>query len=227
MRERAQASVETIALMAAAARARGSARCSASCASAPPLASALGAALSGVVAPGKATAPGLDGLERALLAGATSHRAGRPDAARPAHASPLATRPAAAQTQRSRPILRRSSHARSPDAAIDAEPDDIAVVDRATRGRMGARPPPSRAPAPRADLAIGFACVSGRLFSLAQRSRPDGRRARPTRSSRATPRATLVSLSHGLRDVVLRRPPGSGLAVVADGEAAARGGARG
>ena len=61
MRERAQASVETIALMAAAAAlaaalALGVVRLG------PPLASVIGQALAGVVAPAAPTAPGLDDL---------------------------------------------------------------------------------------------------------------------------------------------------------------------
>ena len=71
MRERGQASVETIALIAAvlalaAALLFGIARFG------PPLATTLGQALSGVFGPGAPTAPGLDGLESALLAAATS-----------------------------------------------------------------------------------------------------------------------------------------------------------
>jgi hypothetical protein len=71
MRERGQASVETVGLIAAvlalaAAVLFGIVRFG------PPLATTLGAALSGVVNPGAPTAPGLDGLESALLAAATS-----------------------------------------------------------------------------------------------------------------------------------------------------------
>ena len=71
MRERGQASVETVALIAAvlalaAALLFGIARFG------PPLATTLGQAIAGVFEPGVATAPGLDGLESALLAGATS-----------------------------------------------------------------------------------------------------------------------------------------------------------
>jgi len=77
MRERAQASVETIALLAvalalAAALAFGVARLG------PPLAATFGQVLSGISAPGTAHAPGLDGLERALLDGATSRDAHAP-----------------------------------------------------------------------------------------------------------------------------------------------------
>jgi len=77
MRERAQASVETIALLAAAialaaALAFGVARLG------PPLAATLGQVLAGGSPPGTAQAPGLDGLERALLDGATGPDAGGP-----------------------------------------------------------------------------------------------------------------------------------------------------
>src|SRR5260221_14734751 len=71
MRERAQASVETIALLAAvialaAALMLGVARLG------PPLAGSIGDALSGAFDPGAAVAPGIDPFERLLVASATS-----------------------------------------------------------------------------------------------------------------------------------------------------------
>ena len=78
----------------------------------PPFASALREALSGVFASGSATAPSLDGLERALLAGATGHGRRRPDDARPARASALATRsPRRRHGVRGRPETTRRARA--------------------------------------------------------------------------------------------------------------------
>ncbi len=128
MRERAQASVETAALMAAAAAlvaalALGVIRFG------PPLASVIGQALSGIVAPAVPLAPGLDDLERALLAAATSADADGPTLldVRTQLRSRLAPSAAdAAFAAVIRPLVARTLAADS----IASEPGSIAIVKR-------------------------------------------------------------------------------------------------
>ena len=77
MRERGQASVETVALIAVA-LAVAAALLLGVAGFGPAFTSTLVRALSGVIAPGSERAPGLDGLEVALLDGATSPDADGP-----------------------------------------------------------------------------------------------------------------------------------------------------
>jgi hypothetical protein len=130
MRERGQASVEAVALMAAAVAlaavlAVGVVRLG------PPFASVLRQALSGIVAPGSATAPGLDGLERALLAGATSADADGPTMLDlRSHLRSRLDRAAAdtAFAATLKPLVERALA----DAGIETQPGDVTLVDRAS-----------------------------------------------------------------------------------------------
>jgi hypothetical protein len=130
MRERGQASVEAVALMAAAVAlaavlAVGVVRLG------PPFASVLREALSGIVAPGSATAPGLDGLERALLAGATSADADGPTVLDlRSHLRSRLDRAAAdtAFAATLKPLVERALA----DAGIETQPGDVTLVDRAS-----------------------------------------------------------------------------------------------
>jgi hypothetical protein len=131
MRERGQASVETIALTAAAV-ALAAALTMGVIRLGPPLASALGHALSGVVAPTDAArAPGLDALERALLAGATGPAADGPtllDLRTRLGARLDRPRADAVLASILRPLVDRALAAKS----IRSKPESITIVDRAT-----------------------------------------------------------------------------------------------
>src|SRR6185436_5989737 len=97
----------------------------------PPFASVVREALSGVFASGSPTAPSLDGVERALLAGTTSADADGPTVLDlRAHLRARLDRPAAdtAFSAVLKPLVERALA----DAAIEAEPGDITVVDRAS-----------------------------------------------------------------------------------------------
>ena len=97
----------------------------------PPLASTVGRTFAGLVEPGAPRAPGLDGLERALLNGATSLRANGPTLLdlRTRLRSRLDRRAADAAFAASLgPLVARTLAAN----AIAAEAEDILVVDRAS-----------------------------------------------------------------------------------------------
>ena len=215
MRERAQASVETIALMAAALA----------------LAAAL---LLGVVRLGTAARRGARPGALRRLARAAIRRAGprrvrarpaqrrdgprrrRPDAARPAHAAALAPRSAAADAafasdpppaRRARARGGRSTRrrARSPSSTARARTPGSATSS--TRRGCTRRP----------ELVVGLAGTPGARHRARTRGRPrSGRarrrdRARPCRGRRRRARST------GIRDVVLRRRRAArGLTVISD-----------
>ncbi len=213
MRERGQASVETIALTATAlalavALAVGVIRLG------PPLAATLARALSGVVAPEAPVAPGLDGLERALLAGATGPGAGGPTLLdlRTRLRARLGRQAAdAAFAAILRPLVARALAARS----ITSEPGAIAVVDRATEDawiRRRFHPGFARRAG---ETALGLAGMPGAAWSLVSdlgltADEPaDGIRA----GSEAGDIVVQVR-GGGYREIVLRRRPLSGLAVI-------------
>ena len=105
----------------------------------PPLAATLGAGALGRLAPGTPTAPGLDGLERALLAGATSPDADGPTLLdlRTRLRSRLGSR---RRTPRSPRPSAPSSLARSRRRCRSTPtPGSRGVIDRADGGRLAAR----------------------------------------------------------------------------------------
>jgi hypothetical protein len=223
MRERAQASVETIALTAAA-LALAAALLLGVIRLGPPLAATLGHALSGVFSPRTPTAPGLDDLERALLGGATSAGADGPTLLdlRTRLRSRLDREAAdVAFTAILRPLVAEALAARS----IGGEPNAMTVVDRAGEDAwLRDRFHPGRLQQA-AEIAIGFAGLPGAALSLADDIglTPD-EPADPIEPGRAAG-DIVVRLERGFRQVVLRRQPGSGLTVIADG-GSFRGGGR-
>lgn len=174
----------------------------------PPLAATLGKALSGIFAPGAPTAPGLDGFERALLAGATSadddgptlldvrtHLRSRLDrgAADAAFGAVL------------RPLVARALAG----ASIASEAVRIDIVDRATEDawvRDRLRPGPVALSTELAGVPVGMvAAVREYVFGI----KPPADAFPPGRAA-----GDVVVKGRGSPLVVLRRRPGSGLTVV-------------
>ena len=214
MRERAQASVETVALLAAA-LALAAALVLGVVRLAPPLASALAHALSGAFATGVPTAPGLDRLEHVLLSGATSPDSGGPTLLDVrAHLRSRLDRPAAdaAFAAILRPLVAEAFAAHS----IEDEPGTITIVDRASEDAwLRRRFHPGRLQA-MARLAIGLAALPGAIFSLAD----DLGLARDEPVDAIEPgRAAgdvVVQVGAPYRQVILRREPGRGLIPIRD-----------
>jgi hypothetical protein len=214
MRERAQASVETIALTAAA-LALAAALLLGVVRLAPPLASVIGRAVSGVLTPGTPTAPGLDALERALLDGATSTDVDAPtllDLRSHLRARLDGPSAEAAFTATLRQLVARALSGHS----VDTAPDDIGVVDRATEDAwLRDRFHPGRL-REIAELAIGFAGIPGTVYSLADDLGLTKHEPADAIDPGRAAGDIVVFFRHGLRRIVLRRTPGRGLAVVAD-----------
>jgi len=213
MRERAQASVETIALVAAA-LALAAALLLGIVRLAPPLASALGQALSGVLATGEPTAPGLDGLGRALLAGATG-----PDADGPTlldlrtHLRSGLDRAEADAAFAA--ILRPLVVAALRDQQMDTGAGRISIVDRATEDAwLHDRFHPAQL-RQAADIAVGLAGLPGAVISLA-RAAGIGADEPVDGIEPGHAAGDIVVRLGGIRDVVLRRLPGSGLTPISD-----------
>ena len=213
MRERAQASVETIALIAAA-LALAAVLLLGVVRLAPPLAAALGQALSGVFQSGDPTAPGLDGFEHALLSAATG-----PDADGPtlldlrtqlrSHLDRAAADAAFATVLR--PLVTGALATR----AIDAPAGAIAIVDRATEDAwLHDQFHPARL-REAAELLVGLAGTPGAVIALAHEA---GLGADEPVDGIAPGHAAgdVVVRVNGIRDVVLRRQEGSGLTVISD-----------
>jgi hypothetical protein len=214
MRERAQASVETIALTAAA-LALAAALLLGVVRFGPSLAATLGQALSGVFSPRTPTPPGLDGLERALLGGATSADADGPTLLDlRTHLRSRLDRPAAdaAFAAILRPLVAEALAAHS----IPEEPDEIAVVDRASEDAwLRDRFHPGRLQRA-SKIAVGFAGLAGAMVSLADDL---GLATDEPVDSIEPGRAAgdiVVGFGRDFRRVILRREPGSGLVVIAD-----------
>jgi hypothetical protein len=214
MRERAQASVETIALTAAvlalmAALLFGSARL------APPLASLLGQALSQTFGDDQTRAPGLDEVERLLLRGATSAGDDGPTLLdlRTQLRSRL-PRPAADASFSAliRPLVAR---ALTTDG-IDDPAGRIGIVPRASEDAwLRARFHPGRLRT-LTELAVGLAGTPGAILSLAD----DAGLAAGEQADGIEPGHAagdlVVQVGAGPRELVLRRRPESGLTVIAD-----------
>ena len=212
MRERAQASVETIALTAAVMAlagmlALGAARLG------PPLAESVGDAISGAFAGGTPTAPGLDTFERLLAASATS--------ADPDGATLLDLRTAlrarlgqsggdAAFDATLRPLVARALS----QAAIAGAPGSLRVVDRAAEDAWLRERFHPGALSRFKEFAVSASGKAGGISSL---SRDAGLRSdeedgiEPGRAAGDV----VVEVDDGLREVVLRRRPDAGLTVVA------------
>jgi hypothetical protein len=214
MRERAQASVETIALLAAA-LALAAALVLSVVRLGPPLATSIGHALSGAFGPGGASrAPGLDPLERLLLDGATSAEDDGPTLLdlRTLLRSRL-DRPAAdaAFDANVRALVVRTFESNAIDAApgqievIDQETEDAWVRDRFNPGTA------ERA----ASVTASLLGLPGAIFSLATDTglisdEPDALDAGHAAGD------LVVHVAGSPRELILRRQPGQGLTVVAD-----------
>jgi hypothetical protein len=214
MRERAQASVETVALLAAAvalaaALSLGVVRL------APPLASAVGHSLSGVFVAEVPTAPGLDDLERALLNGATSPGADGPTLldVRARLRARLA-RPAAdaAFAATLRPLVAQALAAHS----ITGKPDDIAIVDRASEDAwLRDRFHPGRLQRA-GELVVGLVGMPGAIISLADDIGLTADEPVDGIDPGHAAGDVVVQLGDPFRVVILRRETDSGLTVIAD-----------
>ena len=221
MRERGQASVETVALVAAA-LALAAALLLGVVGLAPPLASALGHALSHELAPGAPTAPGLDGFERQLLDAATSPDDDGPTLLdlRTRLRSRLA-RPAAdaAFAAVLRPLVERAlaAHAIDSTAAqielVDGTTEDAWLQEHFHPGLLGRV----------ARLALGSAGSPGAIFSLADDLGLLGDDATDGIEPGHAAGDVVVEVAGGSRRVVLRRRSESGLTIVAAGRPGARG----
>jgi hypothetical protein len=214
MRERAQASVETIALVVAA-LALAAALLLGVVRLAPTLASALGQALSGVFAPGQPSAPGLDQLERLLLDGATGTDADGPTLLDlRTHLRLRLGRPEAdaAFAAIIRPLVVRALAAHS----IETNAGDIAIVERTTEdGWLHDRFHPALLRR-LAEVSAELAGTPGAVLTLAKDA---GLGADEPVDAIEPGRAAgdvVVMIGGGFRHIVLRRRPESGLTVIAD-----------
>ena len=211
MRERGQASVETVALIAAvlalaAALLFGIARF------APPLASALGRALSGVVTPSAPAAPGLDGLESAILTAAAGPEADGPTVLDVrTHLRSRLGRSAgdAAFATALRPLVEQALPSGAP--AISS----VGVVDNASETAWLRTQFHPDGFTQAAGVAIGLAGTPGAVYSLAGSlgllggEQPDG-------LAPGSAAGDVVVRVGGRRTLVLRRRAGHGLEVIAD-----------
>jgi hypothetical protein len=213
MRERGQASVETVALIAVA-LAVATALLLGIVRVAPPFTSALVRALSGVVAPGSERAPGLDGLELALLDGATS-----PDADGPTlldvrtHLRSRLGRAAgdAAFDIVLRPLVEQAL----PADAQDLEIEGIGVTDTATETAWLRSQLHPDLWTRGAEAAVGSAGAPGGAFSfltsvgLLAGDQPDA-------IASGAAAGDIAVVLHGRRTIILRRREGKGLTSLSD-----------
>jgi hypothetical protein len=213
MRERAQASVDTIALMAAVMAlagmlALGVVRLG------PPLAESIGNAISGAFAAGTPTAPGLDAFERLLVASATS---ADPDGATlldlratlRARLGQKSGDTAFAATLRSL-VVRALS-----EASIAGAPGGIRVVDRGAEDSWLRERFHPGALSRFKEFAVSASGKAGGISSLLH----DAGLGSDEEDGIAPGRAAgdvVVEVDDGLREVVLRRRPDTGLTVVAE-----------
>jgi hypothetical protein len=219
MRERGQASVETVALIAvalavAAALLLGVVRF------APPLAATLAQTLSGILAPSAPTAPGLDGLESALLAAATS-----PDSEGPtlldvrAHLRSRLGQAAGdgAFSAVVRPLVERAL----PSSAAHLEIQSIDVTDTATEAAwLRSRFHPSWSLGA-SQTVLGLLGPPGAIYALADAFGIAGGELPDALAPGAGAGDVVVTLAGG-RVLALRRRPSSGLTVVGDARTSPR-----
>jgi hypothetical protein len=213
MRERGQASVETVALIALA-LAVATALLLGITGFASPLTTTLVRALSGVVAPGSPSAPGLDGLEVALLDGATS-----PDVDGPTvldvrtHLRSRLGRAAgdAAFAVVLRPLVKQALPADAQDLEIEA----IGVTDAATETAWLRSQLHPDLWVRGAEALVGSAGIPGGLYSVGTSlgllggDQPDA----------IAPGAAVGDVAvvlHGRRTIILRRREGKGLTRISD-----------
>jgi hypothetical protein len=219
MRERAQASVETIALLVAA-LALAAVLLLGIVRLAPPLASQIGEALSGAFASSEPIAPGLDQLERSLLAGATSSDADGPTLLDLRTHLRLRLDRSAADTAFAanvRPLVTRALA----EHGIGGAAGDIALVDRSTEDAwLRDRFHPARLHGA-AELAVGLAGLPGAIISLARKAGLGADE--PVDGIEPGRAAGDIVVRVGIRDIVLRRRPESGLSVISDELAMRRG----
>ena len=211
MRERAQASVETIALLAAA-MAIAAALMLAVVRLGPPLVTSISQALSSAFGPSAPTAPGLDPFERLVLEGATSATTEGPTLLDlRTHLRSRLTHPEAdaAFAAVLRPLTARALSA----DAIDGEPGRIELVDRATEDQwLRDRFHPGFVRR-FASFALGLAGGPGAIYSLGRDLGLGTDEAIPPGSAAGD---VVVQIGGGLREVVLRKQPDRGLIVVAE-----------
>jgi hypothetical protein len=211
MRERAQASVETIALLTAA-MAIAAALTLAVVRLGPPLAASAGQVLSSAFGPSARIAPGLDPLERLVLAGATNSAADGPTLLDlRTHLRSRLDRPEAdaAFAAILRPLAARALSA----DGFEREPGRIELVDRATEDQwLRDRFHPGFATRA-ASFALGLLGGPGAIYSL---GRDLGVAADEAISPGSAAGDVVVQIGGGLREVVLRKQPDRGLIVVAE-----------
>jgi hypothetical protein len=212
MRERAQASVETIALMAAVmalagALALGAVRLG------PPLAASIGAAIAGAFGGDTPQAPGLDPFEHLLVASATSAAA---DGAtlldlRTSLRGRLGEKAGdAAFAATLRPLVVRALSSGS----IRGTPDDIRVVDRSAEDAwLRERFHPGGFSRFK-EFAITASGKAGGIVGLLHHAGIGSREADGIEPGHAAG-DVVVEVDDGLHELVLRRRPGAGLTVVA------------
>jgi hypothetical protein len=211
MRERAQASVETIALLAAA-MAIAAALMLAVVRLGPPLAASIGQALSSAFGPSAPAAPGLDPLERLVLEGATSATADGPTLLD--LRTHLRSRLAPPEADAAFAAILRPLTARALSAdAIDGEPGPIRLIDRSTEDEwLRDRFHPGILTR-FAKLALGLAGGPGAIYSL---GRDVGFAADEAIAPGSAAGDVVVQIGDGLREVILRKQPGRGLIVIAE-----------
>jgi hypothetical protein len=213
MRERAQANVETIALLAAvlalaAALVLGVVQLG------PPLAASIGQALSTAFGTGEPTAPALDAFEHLLVASATSpdpDGATMLDLRTSLRARLGATAADAAFASILRPLVVRALEAGS----IEGTLGDIAVVDRAAEDSWLRERFHPGALSRFKEFAVSVAGRPGAIASLFHdmglgSGEPDG--IEPGHAAGDV----VAEVDDGAREVVLRRRPGTGFTVVAE-----------
>jgi len=211
MRERAQASVETIALLAAAMAIAG-ALTLAVVRLGPPLVASIGQALTHAFGPSAPTAPGLDPLERIVLDRATSTTADGPTLLDlRTHLRSRLDRPSAdaAFTAILVPLAARALAA----GAIDGGPGRIQLVDRTTEDHwLRSRFHPGFVTR-FSSFALGLAGGPGAIYSLGRDVGLASEDAIPPGSAAGD---VVVQIGGGLREVVLRKLPDRGLIVIAE-----------
>jgi hypothetical protein len=213
MRERGQASVETVALIAVAV-AVATALLLGIAGFGPALTTTLVRALSGVVAPGSQGAPGLDGLENALLAGATS-----PDADAPTlldvrtHLRSRLGR--AAGDAAFAVILRPLVEAELPAGAQDLAIEGIGVTDTATETAWLRRQLHPDLWTRGAEAVVGSAGIPGGVLSLGTSLGLLGGD-QPDEIAPGAAAGDIAVVLHGRRTIILRRREGKGLTRLSD-----------